>query len=115
MMKLLKFLSVAVSVSSFSFASVAAPGDAADKAQIAQGKKLFSSVAPSCAICHTLADAGAEGEVGPKLDELKPDAARVAKAIKNGLGNMPPYGERLNSDEVAALARYVSFATGAAK
>ena len=114
-MTLVKFLSVAVGVSVVSIASVAAPGDAADKAQIAQGKKLFASVAPACAICHTLADAGAEGEIGPKLDELKPDAARVEKAIKNGLGNMPPYGERLNSGEVAALARYVSFATGAEK
>ena len=114
-MNLLKFLSVAASVSAISIASVAAPGDAADKAQIAQGKKLFASVAPACAICHTLADAGAEGEVGRKLDELKPDAGRVAKATKNGLGNMPPYGERLSSDKVAALARYISFATGAAK
>ena len=114
-MKLLKFFSVAMSMSAISIVSVAAPGDSADKAQIAQGKKLFASVAPACAICHTLADAGAEGEIGPKLDELKPDAVRVAKAIKNGLGNMPPYGERLSSEEVAALARYVSFSTGAAK
>ena len=46
------------------------------------GKKLFTTLAvPACAVCHTLKDAGAEGAVGPVLDELKPDAARVSKAL----------------------------------
>jgi cytochrome c6 len=32
-------------------------------------RKLFTSgTAPSCAVCHTLRDAGAEGAVGPVLD-----------------------------------------------
>jgi mono/diheme cytochrome c family protein len=37
------------------------------------GKQLFSSAAtpsqPTCASCHTLADAGAKGTVGPNLDD----------------------------------------------
>ena len=87
-----------------------------DSAQFALGKKLFlHGVIPSCAVCHTLQAAGAEGAVGPVLDELKPDAARVAKALRNGLGQMPSYKEKLTDAEIAALALYVSKASGGAK
>jgi cytochrome c6 len=87
-----------------------------DRAQLALGKKLFlQGVVPSCAVCHTLQAAGAEGAVGPVLDELKPDAARVAKALRNGLGQMPSYKDKLTDAEIAALALYVSKASGGAK
>ena len=80
------------------------------------GKKLFTqSARPACALCHTLKDAGATGQVGPQLDELKPDARRVATAIKNGLGNMPAYRDTLTEEEIQALADYVARATDAAK
>lgn len=92
-----------------------AADDAGDVALIAKGKKLFLSVTPQCAICHTLMDANAQGQVGPNLDELKPDAQRLAKAIKNGLGNMPAFGERLSPTDIDALARYVVFATTGVK
>ena len=95
----------------------ALPALAADEsAQLALGKKLFlQGVVPSCAVCHTLQAAGAEGAVGPVLDELKPDAARVAKALRNGLGQMPSYKDKLTDAEIAALALYVSKASGGAK
>ena len=87
-----------------------------DRAQLALGKKLFlQGVVPSCAVCHTLQAAGAEGAVGPVLDELKPDAARVAKALRNGLGQMTSYKDKLTEAEIAALALYVSKASGGAK
>ena len=87
-----------------------------DSAQFALGKKLFmQGVVPSCAVCHTLQAAGAEGAVGPVLDELKPDAARVAKALRNGLGQMPSYKDKLSDAEIAALALYVAKASGGAK
>jgi cytochrome c6 len=87
-----------------------------ESAQLALGKKLFlEGVAPSCAVCHTLQAAGAVGAVGPVLDELKPDAARVAKALRNGLGQMPSYKDKLNDAEIAALALYVSKASGGGK
>lgn len=70
------------------------------------GKKLFTSVAPACALCHKLKDAGAAGEVGPSLDELKPDAARVVKALKNGIGQMPAF-PHLTEAQIQALAKYV--------
>ena len=87
-----------------------------DAAQIALGKKLFmQGTVPSCAVCHTLQAADAAGAVGPVLDELKPDAARVAKALRDGLGQMPSYKGKLTDDEIAALARFVSKASGGAK
>lgn len=84
-------------------------------AELAEGKLLFTQKAvPACAVCHTLKDAGAEGAIGPVLDELKPDAERVAKAVKNGLGQMPAYTS-LSDAQVQAIARYVAKASGGAK
>jgi len=74
------------------------------------GRKLFGSVTPACALCHTLKDAGATGTVGPSLDELKPDAARVVKALRNGIGQMPAF-PHLSEAQIQALARYVENAT----
>lgn len=80
------------------------------------GKDLFTKTAvPACALCHALKDAGAEGAVGPSLDELKPDAARVAKALRNGIGQMPSYKATLTEAQIAALAAYVNKASAAAK
>lgn len=80
------------------------------------GRKVFLEVAqPPCATCHTLADAGATGAIGPVLDELQPDAARVAMAVKNGLGVMPPYEGKLTEKQINAVAAYVAKATGATK
>ena len=79
------------------------------------GKQLFTKgTTPHCAICHTLQDAGAAGQVGPSLDELKPDAERVAKAIRNGISQMPAFSD-LTEQQVQAIAQYVARATGAAK
>lgn len=97
-------------------AAAALPGQAAGEAdKMALGKKLFSQAAtPACALCHTLRDAGSQGAVGPNLDELRPDAARVANALRNGLGNMPAYKATLSEAQIEALALYVSRASGGA-
>ena len=86
---------------------------AADEAaQMELGKQLFTVGAkPACAICHTLKDAGAEGAIGPVLDELQPDASRVAKALREGLGAMPSFSETLTEEQIAAVALYVSKAS----
>ena len=96
---------------------LAAPVHAADDAaQLELGRALFTKGAvPSCAVCHTLKHAGTEGQLGPILDELKPDANRVATALRNGVGNMPSFRASLNDEQIAALARYVAVASGAAK
>ena len=92
--------------------AAAAPGDAAE---MALAKALFTKGAvPPCALCHALKDAGAAGAVGPVLDELQPDAARVVAALKNGIGAMPSYKATLSEAQMQALGRYVAKASGAA-
>ena len=86
-----------------------------DAAQFALGRKLFTeAAAPACALCHTLKEAGSAGAVGPVLDEIKPDAGRVARALRDGLGQMPSYKALLTEAQIAALALYVSKASGGA-
>ena len=80
------------------------------------GRKVFTQIAqPSCTICHTLKDAGAKGTIGPVLDELKPDAPRVATAVVKGVGVMPPYEGKLTPEQIKAVAAYVSGAAGKSK
>jgi cytochrome c6 len=89
-----------------------AAAGAQDAATLKLGRQVFVEIAvPGCPICHTLADAGAEGTLGPSLDAMRPDAARVAKAVTEGIGPMQPY-EGLDAEEVAALAAYVAVAAG---
>ena len=84
-----------------------------DAAKLAAGRALFTQGAkPPCAVCHTLAHAEAVGAVGPVLDELKPDAARVAKAMRNGIGAMPSYSAVLSAEQIDAVAFYVSTVSG---
>ncbi len=97
--------------------AVACPARAADDAsRMAQGKELFTEAAkPPCAVCHTLADAGSTGTIGPVLDELKPDADRVANVLHTGLGAMPSFKDKLSEEQIQTLAYYVSHASGGAK
>jgi mono/diheme cytochrome c family protein len=83
----------------------------ADEAKLALGKKVFLELSePQCALCHTLIDAKSEGEVGPKLDELKPTLDRVRVAVTKGIGPMPP-NEILTKEQIEAVALYVSTVT----
>ena len=96
-------------------AGACASAAAADPAELARGKELFTKIQPACAVCHTLQAAGAEGQVGPVLDERKPDAGRVLRALKAGIGVMPSYAERMSEKDMQAVAQFVAHATGAAK
>jgi mono/diheme cytochrome c family protein len=75
----------------------------------AQGKALF---AKNCTSCHTLKDAGSTATVGPNLDQLKPDKARVARQVTNGGGVMPAFKGKLSPQEIQAVAAYVSRVAG---
>lgn len=76
------------------------------------GKQVFTQRAsPACAVCHALRDAGSEGAIGPALDELKPDAARVTKAVRNGIGVMPAFKDKLTDAEIEAVSSYVASAS----
>lgn len=90
--------------------------DSGNQAKMELGRKIFTQTAvPQCGVCHTLSDAGTTGEIGAKLEELKPDAARVANAVRDGVGVMPPYRDKLTEEQIKAVAYYVSRATGGLK
>jgi len=76
-----------------------------------EGREIFLSVQPACSVCHTLADAGSAGAVGPNLNTLKPTADQVYAAVSQGIGAMPAYGARLSETERRALAAYVAEAS----
>ncbi|HET9285946.1 MAG TPA: urate hydroxylase PuuD [Gaiella sp.] len=75
-------------------------------AAVAQGQRVFASA--GCGVCHTLADAGATGTVGPSLDSAKPSASLVADRVRNGQGAMPAFDGRLTDEQIDAVAAYVS-------
>lgn len=90
------------------WAGAGACAQAADAGMLARGKALFSAEAvPACAICHTLADAGAEGAIGPDLDELKPAKEAVLKVLKAGMGAMPSFADSMSEQDMQAVAEYV--------
>ena len=80
---------------------VAPPGGA----DLNHGKQLFTA---TCGGCHTLAEAGTKGTIGPNLDEAKPDAQRVIDVVTHGKGVMPPFGKRLLPAQIRHLAAFVS-------
>lgn len=87
-----------------------------DAAKMKLGREVFTRMAsPQCGICHTLQDAGTSGQIGAKLEELKPDAARVAEAVRKGLGVMPAYAGTLSAEQIEAVAYYVARAAAMAK
>ena len=71
------------------------------------GKNIFLEKG-NCAACHALADAGANGDIGPNLNQIKPDIGRVIMAVANGIGVMPAYEGLLSTKEIEAVAKYVS-------
>ena len=84
-----------------------------------EGKDLFVT---NCGACHTLAEAGTDGVIGPNLDELlappsasPPDPAtikpRVLSAIKNGVGGRMPKGI-LSGQQAEEVATFVAQVAG---
>jgi uncharacterized membrane protein len=80
------------------------------QAQLEQGRAVFASA--GCAACHTLADAGATGAVGPNLDGLQPSASVVRTTVEAGRGVMPSFSGKLDQSEIDAVAAYVSTVAG---
>jgi cytochrome c oxidase subunit II len=98
----------------------AAGGGAAGGGAAPDAKTLFTKTAsPACGSCHTLADAGANGTIGPNLDKflkgkdakfvqqsIEDPGAFVEKGFQNGI--MPPnYKETLQPAEIKALTDYL--------
>ena len=77
----------------------------------AAGKQVFLGAA-ACGGCHTLADAGTTGTVGPNLDDAQPDADLVVDRVTNGAGVMPSFADTLSEQEIQNVAAYVSSVAG---
>lgn len=81
----------------------------ADAAGIAKGHELFNTF--GCGGCHTLADAGASGRVGPSFDgdsNLNQDF--VVNRVTNGQGMMPAFAGQMSPEEIADIAAYITHA-----
>jgi cytochrome c553 len=75
------------------------------------GKDVFLGTA-GCGSCHTLADAGTSGTIGPNLDDSQPSEDLVVDRVTNGQGAMPPFEGTLTSQQIADVAAYVSQTAG---
>ena len=75
------------------------------------GLEIFNNKA-QCGMCHTLQAAGSEGQIGTNLDELKPLMSQVVLVVTNGIGVMPAFEGMLSSEEIEAVAHFVSTSAG---
>jgi mono/diheme cytochrome c family protein len=75
----------------------------------ADGKSIFTA---NCGSCHTLADAGTSGTIGPNLDESRPSRDLAVDRVTNGMGAMPSFRDTLSPEQIQAVAEYVSSAAG---
>jgi mono/diheme cytochrome c family protein len=75
------------------------------------GKEIFLG-ASGCTGCHTLADAGSSGTVGPNLDDAMPSFDLAFDRVTNGQGGMPSFGTSLTDQQRADVAAYVSSVAG---
>lgn len=74
------------------------------------GKTVFASA--GCASCHTLADAGSTGTVGPNLDAAKPSYDKAIERVTNGASPMPSFKDTLSEQQIKDVAAYVSSVAG---
>ena len=70
------------------------------------GLDVYSNKA-QCGACHSLQAAKSEGDIGPDLDQLRPQLEQIISAVTNGIGVMPPWEEILTKKEIEAVAHYV--------
>jgi mono/diheme cytochrome c family protein len=101
--------SATAAASSIASTEAAANGSGSTAGNPAGGKPIFIS---ACGGCHTLADARTSGEVGPNLDDLKPDAPTVQKQVENGGGGMPAFKGSLSDADITNVAAYVASVAG---
>ena len=74
-----------------------------------KGKEVFLE-AGNCAACHSLSDAGSMADIGPNLNQIRPQVQTILMAVKNGIGVMPAMEGILSDEEIEAVAHYVSIA-----
>ena len=75
------------------------------------GRAVFLG-SSNCGACHTLADAGTSGTVGPDLDQSQPTYELALDRVTNGQGGMPAFSGSLSEQEIADVAAYVAEESG---
>ena len=83
------------------------------KGDAAAGEKVFASA--GCGGCHTLEAAGSSGNVGPNLDDAKPDAALVVERVTKGKPPMPSFEGQLDEQQIQDVAAFVVASTQRAR
>jgi cytochrome c553 len=86
-------------------------GGGGGEGDAAAGKEVFLG-SSGCGSCHTLADAGTSGTVGPNLDDAQPSFELVVDRVTNGAGAMPPFAGTLTEQQINDVAAYVSSVAG---
>jgi mono/diheme cytochrome c family protein len=69
------------------------------------GKQVFLTA--GCTGCHTLADAGSHGTVGPVLTGANVPLSLVVHNVTQGAGAMPSFKGQLSTKQIADVAAYV--------
>jgi mono/diheme cytochrome c family protein len=72
------------------------------------GKAVFTA---NCGGCHTLEDAGTNGQVGPNLDQAQPELALIVQRVRKGQGAMPPFEGQFDVEQIRDVAAYVYAST----
>ena len=70
------------------------------------GLKVYKNKA-MCGTCHILKSAETHGQIGPNLDQLKPQLEQIISTVTNGIGVMPSFEDTLTLEEIEAVAYYV--------
>jgi cytochrome c6 len=86
-------------------------GEEPGEGDAAAGKEVFVG-AGGCGSCHTLADAGTSGTIGPNLDDSQPSFELAVDRVTNGSGAMPSFEGQLSEQQITDVATYVSTSAG---
>jgi mono/diheme cytochrome c family protein len=73
------------------------------------GATVFAET--GCGACHTLAAAGASGDVGPSTSSGRPTRTSAAK-FESGGGVMPAYKGDLSAQQIRDVAAFVAMRAG---
>jgi len=88
----------------------AVPAPIPTSANAAAGAAVFRSA--GCGNCHTLAAAGAGGQIGPNLDKLRPSFAQTRAQVEQGGGSMPSFRTTLTAAQIRDVAAFVAARAG---
>jgi mono/diheme cytochrome c family protein len=82
----------------------------AANADASAGAAVFTQA--GCGNCHTLAAAGASGEIGPNLDVIRPVYEQARQKVEQGGGGMPAFKDQLSAQEIRDVAAFVAARAG---